>query len=52
VCSSGQLAPVVHTQLGKGTVQVALHGGDGDEQPLRYLSVGQVLADKGHHPML
>ncbi len=52
VCSSGQLSSVVHAQLGKGTVQVALHSGDRNEQPLRYLGVGQVLADKEGHLLL
>jgi hypothetical protein len=33
-------------QLGEGPVQVALHGWDGDEHPLRYLGVGQVLVDR------
>ena len=33
-------------QLGEGPVQVALHGWDGDEHPLRYQGVGQVLVDR------
>jgi len=33
-------------QLGEGPVQVALHCWDGDEHPLRYLGVGQVLVDR------
>jgi hypothetical protein len=49
---SGKLSPARHSQLGEHAVQVALNSGDGDEQPVRYLGVCQVLANEGDDPAL